>query len=201
MGLVTPTEYVQCWRAGVSACTDEGRATWSRRGTSSRPVPRRVGGDALVHRGARGGGLQMGLDPGAEPRPLRPPDRLLDPHLHPPRDGLSARNLRRQLPHRHAHGRLVGSIGEVARAQGFEDARDRRGGPYGGGDASHVQRGLRLGAGPGLEPVGVDARPLRRRAAAEVRVPDRGLARSRADGSCSGRRRDGHAGARPDRDG
>ena len=61
----------------------------------ARPLSGRVGGDAVVHRGARGRGVQVGVDPRAEPRALRPADGVLDPDLHAPRDGLPARDLRR----------------------------------------------------------------------------------------------------------
>ncbi len=119
----------------------------------ARQVPGRVGGDALLHRGAGGGRVQMGVDPRAEPRALRPADRLLDPDLHASRDRLSARDLRRLLPHGHAHRRLGGGLREVARAQGLEGARDRRRRPHGRRCDRDLQRGVRLGRGAGVEPL------------------------------------------------
>ena len=62
----------------------------------------------------------------------------------------------------HAHGRLSGRVGEVARAPQLEGARDRRRRAHGRGRDRDVQRGLRLGRGARLEPVAVDARRVRR---------------------------------------
>ena len=56
------------------------------------------------------------------------PGRVLDPHLHASGDRLSARHLRRLVPHAHAHGRVGGRIGEVARATDSSRARDPRDG-------------------------------------------------------------------------
>ena len=63
---------------------------------------------------------------------------------------------------RHAHRRVGGGVGEMARPQGLEGARDRRRGQHGRGRDRDVQRGLRLGGGARLEPVAGDARRLRR---------------------------------------
>ena len=60
----------------------------------ARPLPGRVGGDALVHRGARGGRVQVGLDPRGQ-REVRAAGGVLDPGLHASRDRLPARDLRR----------------------------------------------------------------------------------------------------------
>ena len=77
-----------------------------------RPLPGRVGGDAVLHRGAGGGGLQVGLDPRGQ-RAVRAAGGVLDPDLHAPGDRLPARDLRRLVPHAHAHRRLGGGVGEV----------------------------------------------------------------------------------------
>ena len=69
--------------------------------------------------------LQVGLDPRGQ-RALRASRGLLDPHLHAPGDRLSARDLRRLVPHADAHRRLGRGLGEVARRPGLEGARDPR---------------------------------------------------------------------------
>ena len=55
-----------------------------------------------------------------------PAGGLLDPRLHASGDRLPARDLRRLAPHADAHGRVGGSLGEMARAQGLDGARDPR---------------------------------------------------------------------------
>ena len=110
-------------------------------------VPRRMGGDAVLHRGAARRRLQMGVDPRTEPRAVQPAHRLLDPDLHPPRDRLPARHRRRQLPHGDADRRRRGGLGEMDGAEEFAEARHRRRRPHGGGRARHLQRGLPVGGG------------------------------------------------------
>ena len=85
----------------------------------SRQISRRMGGDAVLHRGAGCGRVQMGIDPRAQPREVRSADSLLDPDLHPSRDRLSAGDLRRQLSHSHAHRRRGRGFGQMDGAQEF----------------------------------------------------------------------------------
>ena len=91
--------------------------------------------------------------------------------LYAPGDRLPARDLRRLVPHADAHGRLGSGLGEVARAEGLEGARDPRRGHVGRGHARHLRHGLRLGRGADLEPDAGVARPLRRRGGAELPAP------------------------------
>ena len=67
--------------------------------------------------------------------------------LHPSRDRLPARDLRRLVPHADADGRLGRGLGEVARAAGLEGARDPRDRERRRGHARDVRHGLRLGRG------------------------------------------------------
>ena len=83
---------------------------------------------------------------------LRPSRRLLHPDLHPSRDRLPASDLRRLASHADAHRLLGGGLGEVARAQGLEGARDHRRRQRRPRDARDVRRGLPLGRSARLEP-------------------------------------------------
>ena len=119
-----------------------------------------------------------------------------------PETGFPARDLRRLLPHGHAHRRLGGGLGEVAGAQGLEGARDRRRRPHGRRRARDLQRGLRLGGSAGLEPL------ARRRSIISPSATTADFAfRLRASTDLADvvtrrrRRRDDHAGARADRAG
>ena len=156
----------------------------------------RVGGHALVHRGAGGGRLQVGLDPRGQ-RALRAARGLLHPHLHAPRDGLPARDLRRLAPHADAH-RLVGRrLGEVARPPGLAGARDRRRRQRRPRQPADLRRGLPVARGPRLEPLPGEPRPLRGPGAAAAAGPrDRRLDRPGAGRARRGRGRHGHARAR-----
>ena len=89
MGLLTPAEYNALRRAGLSHAWRAALLHGSKGAHRAGQVSRRVGGDALLHRGARGGGLQMGVDPRAQPREARSADGVLDPDLHPSRKPVS----------------------------------------------------------------------------------------------------------------
>src|SRR5262249_53355026 len=90
----------------------------------ARQISGRVGGDAVLYRGAGSRRLQMGVDPRAQPREVRPADGILDPDLHAPRDRVSPGDLRRLLSHGDAHRRFGCRLGEMAGAQEFEEACD-----------------------------------------------------------------------------
>ena len=62
-----------------------------------------------------------------------------------PETGLPARDLRRLLPHGHAHGRRRPRSRRSGSRARFEGARDRRRRPHGRGRARDLQRGLRRG--------------------------------------------------------
>ena len=138
--------------------------------------------------------MQVGLDPRGQ-RALRAPGGLLDPDLHPSRDRLPARDLRRLVPHPDADGCLRRSLREVAGEAGLEGARDPRDRERRRGDARDVRHGLRVGRGADLEPLAGVGRPLPRRAGAALPAPRAG----RHDGRSQrrrGRRRDRHGNAR-----
>ena len=88
--------------------------------------------------------------------------------LHAPGDGLSARDLRRLVPHAHAYGRLGGRLGEVARAEGLVRARDPRDRLGRRGNTRDVRHGLRMAGRSYLEPDTGVRRPLPRRAGAAL---------------------------------
>ena len=116
MGLLTPVRVQRLRRARVPHARPRARLHGAEGPHRPRPLPGRVGGHAVLDRGARGRGLQVGLDPRGQ-RALRAAGRLLDPRLHASGDGLPARDLRRLLPHAHAHGRVGRGVGQVAARQ------------------------------------------------------------------------------------
>ena len=144
IGLLTPGGVRRLRRARLPHARPRPRVHGAEGPHRARPLPGRVGGDAVLDRGARGGGLQVGLDPRGQ-REVRAAGRLLDPRLHAPRDRLPARDLRRLAPHADAHGRVGRRLGEVAGAQGLEGARDPRHRQRRQGDARHLRRRLRRG--------------------------------------------------------
>ena len=176
MGLLTPARVRRLRRARVPHARPRPRLHGAEGPHRARPLPGRVGGDAVLHRGARGGRVQVGLDPRGQ-REVRAARGLLDPDLHASRDRLPARDLRRLLPHADAHGRVGGGLGEVARPQGLEGARDPRHRQRRRRNARHLRRGLRLGRGAHLEPDAGVRRPLPRERGAEVPAPEAHAAR------------------------
>ncbi len=84
-----------------------------------------------------------------------------------PGDRLPAGDLRRQPSHGDAHRVGCGGLGKVAGAQGLEGVGHRRRGAHGRRRARHLQRGIPLGGGAGLEPVAGNAGSLREGAAAQ----------------------------------
>ena len=161
-----------------------------------RPLPGRMGGDAFVHRGAGGGRVQVGLDPRGQ-REVRAAGRLLDPDLHASGDRFSARDLRRLVPHAHAHRRVGGGVGEVARAQGLEGA----------GDPRHRQRRPRARSRPATRSstgrTSASGAGRRRRSTASSRARRRSTRTCELTGTTDvrsrrrGRRRDRHGNACP----
>ena len=184
IGLLTPAEYNDCVEhafrmhgLGRVYMEPKGHIVLDR-------YPGRMGGDALLHRGARGGGLQVGLDPRGQ-REVRPARRLLDPRLHASRDRLPARDLRRLAPHADAHGRVGGRLGEMARAQGLDRARDRGHRQRRQGDARHLRRRLPVPRGARLEQDAGVARPLRRGGAAPLPASRAQALHGRSSRSCA----------------
>ena len=110
VGLLSPAEYVDCVEHAYPHARARARLHGAEGPHRPRPLQGRVGGDAVLHRGAGGGRLQVGVDPGGQ-RAVRAAGGVLDPDLHAPGDRLPARDLRRLVPHAHAHRRVGGVFG------------------------------------------------------------------------------------------
>ena len=91
-----------------------------------------------------------------------------------PGDRLPARDLRRLLPHAHAHRRVGGRLGEMARPEGLDGPRHPRDGKRRAGDARYLRPGLSLAGGAHLEPHPGVCRPLPRVGGAPLPAPPAG---------------------------
>ena len=142
MGLVTPAEYVSCVEQAYRM-HGEGRYYMDPKGhivLDKYPGEWEAMPSYIEEPGSRR--MQMGVDPRAQPRKVRSADGVFDPDLHSPGNRLSARDLRRLLPHRHAHRRVRRGLGKMAGAQEFQTAGDCRRRSHGRRNAGDLRHGV-----------------------------------------------------------